>query len=73
MKDGYLGELNAREADFQKFKLDLEGLYMGSPGDEAIEKDHETKGKYQVCLDTIDTLMPAVATTMKSVKMAVES
>lgn len=73
MKDGYLGELSAREVDFQKYKLELEGLYMGSPGDDAIEKDHELKAKYESCVGTIDTLIPALATTVKSVKMAVES
>ena len=65
MKDGYLGELSAREVDFQKYKLELEGLYMGSPGDDAIEKDHELKAKYESCVGTIDTLTPALATTVK--------
>ena len=73
MKAGYLGELNAREKDFEDHKLKLETMYMQSPGDEKIAESPELVAKYDEALKYVDSLLPALANTLKSVKMAVDS
>ena len=73
MKQGYLGELDARESEFTSLKLKLEGLYMIGKDDKEIENDEKTKGDFERALQEVETLAPTYASTIKSVKMAIES
>jgi hypothetical protein len=73
MKQGYLGELDARETEFTNLKLQLEGLYMIGKDDKEIENDNETKGQFEKALQEVESLTPTYASTIKSVKMAIES
>ena len=73
MKAGYLGELAAREAELNTNKTTLEGLYMTEKSEKDIEESLETKKQFSLALNNAEKIMPMYATTIKSVKMAIES
>lgn len=73
MKAGYIAELQARKNEFEDRKLKLEGLYMNNDQEDVIEKDPNLKAQFEEAVKSVDKLLPTFATTLKSVKMAVET
>lgn len=73
MKAGYIAELQARKNEFEDHKLKLEGLYMNNDQEDVIEKDPNLKAQFEEAVKSVDKLLPTFATTLKSVKMAVET
>ena len=68
MKNGYLGELRAREKEIQESKVGLENFYMMEKEDEFQQKKEEIENK----TNKVDELMVSYGSTVKSVKLAVE-
>ena len=73
MKAGYIAELQARKNEFEDHKLKLEGFYMNNDQEDVIEKDPNLKAQFEEAVKSVDKLLPTFATTLKSVKMAVET
>ncbi len=74
MKAGYLAELEARRAEFQTLKTLMEAIYMKLPANEDdIHKDEKLKGEIEKSLKDVDALTTTLVSTVKSVKLAVDS
>ena len=73
MKNGYLSELDCRTKEFNDGKAKLEGLYMTEKNDAEIGANDELKKQVQAALESIDNLVPNLNSTMKTVKLAIES
>ena len=73
MKNGYLGELDARGSELGSHKLALEALYMNPNEEKVIMADETLKKSFEDAIDKTDVLGPAYASTAKSVKMAIDS
>lgn len=73
MKSGYNSEIDARVDEIQKAQSVLESNYMAEQSDSQIDADPVLKGRFEDALNAAEALMPALATTTRTVKMAIES
>lgn len=72
MKQGYLAEINARKDELEQAKQQLEVLYM-NPIHKDENMDSELKGKFNQCFSLVENYLATFTTTLKSVKMAIDS
>ena len=68
MKNGYLGELRAREEEIQESKMGLENFYMMEKEEELQQKKNEIECK----TNKVDELKASYGGTVRSAKLAVE-
>lgn len=73
MKSGYISEIDARVAELQNAQTVLETNYMSEKSESQIEENMELKGQFENALNAAEALMPALAATNRTVKMAIES
>ena len=73
MKAGYIAEIDMRSGEFNDIKASLEALYMIDKSDEDLQKDEESKDKIVSALAAADQLVPSYQTTIKSVRLAIDS
>ena len=73
MRNGYIGELDARGAELDSIKALLEGLYMMEATDAEIEANDEQKAKFTKAFQDVESLFPRYASTVRTVKLAIET
>ena len=73
MKNGYLGELDARKTELNGMKAILEELYMSSTSEEDIVKDDTCATKYKDAIQAVDANATSYTSTLKTVKLAIEA
>ena len=73
MKAGYIAEIDMRSGEFNDIKASLEALYMIDKSDEDLQKDEESKDKIVSAFAAADQLVPSYQTTIKSVRLAIDS
>ena len=75
MKSGYLAELDARSAEIDQVRSALEGFYMQveKTTEEEVNKNDSLKGGIEEKMAVVETILPNLQTTCKSVKLAIES
>ena len=73
MRNGYIGELDARGAELDSIKALLEGLYMMEATDAEIEANDEQKAKFTKAFQDVESLFPKYASTVRTVKLAIET
>lgn len=73
MKSGYNSEIDARVVELQNAQSVLETNYMSEQSESQIEENMELKGRFEDALNAAEALMPALAATNRTVKMAIES
>ncbi len=73
MKNGYLGELDARKEELGNMKVKLEELYMSSKSEDDISKDDTCAHTYKEAIQAVDANATSYTSTLKSVKLAIEA
>ena len=73
MKNGYLGELDARCKELSDQKVALEANYMLPIDDQGIMADEATKLKFMDAVNGVDDLAQKLTVTAKSVSTAIDS
>ena len=73
MRVGYFGELDARAKEMEDKKVQLEALYMMPKDDSEIAADDLSKGQFEKLFQETDALLPSYASTIKTVKLAIEA
>lgn len=73
MRSGYIAEIDARAQELQDAQSKLETNYMLEGSESQIEADERLKLQFEGALTAADALMPSLAATTRTVKMAIES
>ena len=73
MKNGYLGELDARKLELNGMKATLETLYMVSTSEEDIAKDDTSATQYKDAIQAVESNASSYTSTLKTVKLAIEA
>lgn len=72
-KAGYNAELNARKENLESTKDALEQLYMSPSSDADIKASPDLTSQYEQAIKNADLACNALSSTVKTVKLAVET